>query len=57
MASDLAQSARRIAADVEALTGERYTLPGAGITRYAYTDAYRRYREVYFALKPVFERT
>jgi hydantoinase/carbamoylase family amidase len=40
MASDLAQSARRIAADVEALTGERYTLPGAGITRYAYTDAY-----------------
>jgi xylulokinase len=21
-----------------------------------YTDAYRRYREVYFALKPVFER-
>ena len=40
MASDLAQSARRIAADVEALTGERYTLPGPGITRYAYTDAY-----------------
>jgi allantoate deiminase len=40
MASDLAQSARRIAADVEALTGGRYTLPGAGITRYAYTDAY-----------------
>jgi sugar (pentulose or hexulose) kinase len=23
----------------------------------AYADAYRRYREVYFALKPVFERT
>ena len=40
MASDLAQSARRIAADVEALTGARYTLPGPGITRYAYTDAY-----------------
>jgi hydantoinase/carbamoylase family amidase len=40
MASDLAQSARRIAADVEALTGERYTLPGPGITRYAYTEAY-----------------
>jgi allantoate deiminase len=40
MASDLAESARRIAADVEALTGERYTLPGPGITRYAYTDAY-----------------
>jgi allantoate deiminase len=40
MASDLAQSAGRIAADVEALTGERYTLPGAGITRYAYTDGY-----------------
>ena len=40
MASDLAQSARRIAADVEELTGERYTLPGPGITRYAYTDAY-----------------
>ena len=40
MASDLAESARRIAADVEALTGARYTLPGPGITRYAYTDAY-----------------
>jgi allantoate deiminase len=40
MASDLGASARRIAADVEALTGERYTLPGPGITRYAYTDAY-----------------
>jgi allantoate deiminase len=40
MASDLAESARRIAADVEALTDERYTLPGPGITRYAYTDVY-----------------
>jgi hydantoinase/carbamoylase family amidase len=40
MASDLAESARRIAADVEALTDERYTLPGPGITRYAYTGAY-----------------
>jgi hydantoinase/carbamoylase family amidase len=40
MASDLLASARRIAADVEALTAERYTLPGAGITRYAYTDVY-----------------
>jgi xylulokinase len=25
-------------------------------TQQAYTDAYHRYREVYFALKPVFER-
>ena len=40
MASDLAQSAKRIAADVEALTDDRYTLPGPGITRYAYTDVY-----------------
>jgi len=40
MGSDLDASARRIAADVEALTGERYTLPGPGITRYAYTDEY-----------------
>jgi hydantoinase/carbamoylase family amidase len=40
MGSDLDASARRIAADVEALTGERYTLPGEGITRHAYTDEY-----------------
>jgi hydantoinase/carbamoylase family amidase len=40
MASDLAASAARIAADVEALTGERYTAAGPGITRYAYTDEY-----------------
>jgi hydantoinase/carbamoylase family amidase len=40
MASELDASARRIAADVEALTGERYTAAGPGITRYAYTDEY-----------------
>jgi hydantoinase/carbamoylase family amidase len=40
MASDLDASARRIAADVEALTGDRYTAAGPGITRYAYTDEY-----------------
>jgi allantoate deiminase len=40
MASDLDASARRIAADVEALTGDRYTAGGPGITRYAYTDEY-----------------
>jgi hydantoinase/carbamoylase family amidase len=40
MGSDLADSAARIAADVEALSADRYTLPGPGITRYAYTDAY-----------------
>jgi hydantoinase/carbamoylase family amidase len=40
MGSEREASARRIAADVEALTAARYTLPGAGITRYAYTDAY-----------------
>ncbi len=40
MGSDLGASAARIAADVEALTGERYTLSGPGITRYAYTDVY-----------------
>jgi hydantoinase/carbamoylase family amidase len=40
MGSDLGASAARIAADVEALTGERYTLAGPGITRYAYTDVY-----------------
>jgi hydantoinase/carbamoylase family amidase len=40
MASDLDASARRIAADVEALTGERYAAAGPGITRYAYTDEY-----------------
>ena len=33
-------SAQRIAADIETLRGERYTLPGEGITRYAYTDVY-----------------
>jgi hydantoinase/carbamoylase family amidase len=40
MDSELGASARRIAADVEALTAERYTRPGPGITRYAYTDVY-----------------
>jgi allantoate deiminase len=40
MASEVSASAARIAADVEALTAERYTLPGPGITRYAYTEVY-----------------
>ena len=40
MGSDLGASARRIAADVEALTGDRYTSPGPGITRHAYTGEY-----------------
>lgn len=38
--SELARSTERIGTDIEALAGERYTLPGAGITRYAYTDVY-----------------
>lgn len=36
----LSDSAARIAADVETLSGPAYTLPGAGISRHAYLDVY-----------------
>lgn len=39
--SSLAVSRARIAADIEALCGPDYTLSAVGITRHAYTEAYR----------------
>ena len=36
----LSESAARIAADVQTLSGPEYTLPGTGISRYAYVDVY-----------------
>jgi allantoate deiminase len=41
-------SRQRIAADIAALVGPAYTASGTGITRHAYTDAYRR-TDAYFA--------
>lgn len=41
-ASGDSSSATRIAADVDMLATSKFTLPGLGVTRYAYTDVYAR---------------